>query len=492
MSSVVSKITFYCIVSLSLFSCNKQQSTYLISPKPSEQFKQNVKHYKNENDIVYGEQYGNFSEKKNENNDKALSANEIDVNLVQINKMEYNPTNVVDNLLISPTQHLNIAVIAPLSGQYSALGNMIAEGAMLAVGKSKYNNSGKIKIYSIGQLVEKNWKDNKEVKRLIEDNNDVVIGSFFADTTEKLLSILPENKLFISFINNNDLAERYANLLIASMDDSYKVNSFFQYLKYNKRQFVSLILPATKKGYAIEKLFRKLAPYYDVIVVSSQFYQSASRPSILASVRSVNKTFSATYFVDKYGKLTTENYKTNLAKNNKRPEETELKTQDISVNAIYIDADESDLTTILNGLERVGILNRDVNIFSNTIINPQDVTLKYDNIYYIGYNYDMIDRFDKQFNSYFGHSPNYTAYMTYDIISMLYYNSNEGKMLPKNFYNANGYRGVLDDFRFTREGSMERRFSIYKLHNKNLFRVFVPEDYFPLDITKSNGSLQFE
>ena len=64
MSSVVSKITFYCIVSLSLFSCNKQQSTYLISPKPSEQFKQNVKHYKNENDIVYGEQYGNFSEKK--------------------------------------------------------------------------------------------------------------------------------------------------------------------------------------------------------------------------------------------------------------------------------------------------------------------------------------------------------------------------------------------------------------------------------------------
>ena len=492
MSSVVNKITFYFIISLSLFSCNKQQSTYLISPKPSEQFKQDVKHYKDENDMVYGERYGNFSERKNENNDKALSANEIDVNLIQINKMEYNPTNVVDNLLIAPTRRLNVAIIAPLSGQYSALGNMVAESAMLAVSKSKYNNSGSIKIYSIGQLAEKNWKDNKEVKRLIEDDNDVIIGSFFADTTEKLLSILPENKLFISFINNNDLAERYANLLIASMDDSYKVNSFFQYLKYNKRKFVSLILPATKKGYTIEKLFRKLAPYYDVIVVGSQFYQSASRPSILASVRGINKTFSATYFVDKRGKLTTETYKASLAKKNKQLEETELKTQDINVNAIYIDANESDLTIILNGLERVGILNKDVNIFSNTIVDPQDITLKYDNLYYIGYNYDMIDRFNKQFNSYFGHNPNYTAYMTYDIISMLYFNSNEGKMLPKNFYNANGYRGVLDDFRFTREGSMERRFSIYKLHNKNLFRVFVPEDYFPLDITKSNGSLQFE
>ena len=493
MSSIVNKITLYCIISLSLFNCSKKQPTYLISPQRGEQFKQEVKHYKDENDIVYDERYGDFSEQQNENNDKAISTNKIDANLIQINRTEYSPTDVVDNLLASPTRRLNIAVIAPLSGQYSALGNMATESAMLVVSGSKYNNSGSIKIYNIGQLVGQNWKDNKEVKRLIEDNNDVIIGSFFADTTEKLLSILPENKLFISFINNNDLAERYANLLIASMDDSYKVNSFFQYLKYNKRRFVSLILPATKKGYAIEKLFRKLAPYYDVVIVGSQFYQSASRASILASVRSVNKTFSATYFVDKRGKLTTETYKANLAKKkNKQLEETELKTQDISVNAIYVDANESDLTTILNGLERVGILNRDVNIFSNTIIDPQDITSKYDNLYYIGYNYNMIDRFDKQFNSYFGHNPNYTAYMTYDIISMLYYNANEGKMLPKNFYNANGYRGVLDDFRFTREGSMERRFSIYKLHNKNLFRVFVPEDYFPLDITKSNGSLQFE
>ena len=413
----------------------------------------------------------------------------------QINKVQYDPVNVVDSILQGSSNKLNIAVIAPTTGKYASIGNTITESILLTASKSKYNNTGTIKIYNIGQLPATNWLQDEEVQRLLKDNNDVIIGSFFADTTQKLLSVIPEDKLFISFMNNTELAKHYPNLVVLSMDEGYKINSLFQYLNGSRRKFLSLIFPATNKGYTNEKLFRKLAQYHDIKIINSQFYQSKSRSSILAAIRNLKKSFSATFITDQNGNLTTETYKDNKARKNQNQNynEQKIETKTVDTNSIYIDAEYEDLLTILNGISNQGILDRDVQIFSNALVQ-QDYSnaTKLESIFYIGYNYNFADSFNKTFTKYYKRTPNYIAYMAYDTIAMLYYIFNEGKMLPRKLYNEDGFRGVLDEFRFTRDGNVERRFGIYQLKNNAMSRVFIPNDYLPLDITKGGQQVYFK
>ena len=407
-----------------------------------------------------------------------------------INQMpHHDPSDVVDDLLQAPNKNLNIAIVAPVTGAYASIGMTAIESILLTMSRSKYNSTGTIKVYDIGKIIGDNWKENKEVKRLIEDNNDIIIGSFFNDTTEKLLSLIPEDKLFISITNNSKFAEKYPNLVVLSMDDSFKINSLFQYLKNTRRRFLSLVLPATKKGYALEKLFRKFAENDDITIIHSQFYQAKSRVSILAAARGVNKSFTATYVVDENGRFKTEKYKDNLAKKQSKDLSTGVEKiiKKAKTEAIYIDATEDDLLSMLNAFDDLGILHKNVYIFSNAIFNSSSSTLlKFSDINYIGYNYNFVNYFNDKFKNYFRYEPNYVAYIVYDVMSMLYYIANEGKMLPRKFYDEDGFRGVLDEFRFSRDGSVERRFGIYKLRNNNMLRVFVPDDYFSLNSQKDS------
>ena len=132
----------------------------------------------------------------------------------------------------------------------------------------------------------------------------------------------------------------------------------------------------------------------------------------------------------------------------------------------------------LSNLEKYDFLNRDIQILSNAVfdINSSDLT-KLDNVLFVGYNYRFVDSFNKQFMSAFGHSPNYFAYLTYDILTMLGYITNNDAFNQRSFYSTDGYRGVLDEFRFTRDGEIERRIGIYGLNNQNIVKVYVPDDY---------------
>ena len=410
---------------------------------------------------------------------------------IQENRVKYDPISVVDGLLANPTKNIHIAIVVPATGTYAGVGNMILESAMMTMSSSAYKSAGHINVYNIGKLNSKNWQEDKEVMRLKKDNNDIVIGSIFKDTTEKILSILPEDVQVISFINDETMARKYPNLTIVSMNDGFKIVSLLKYLQDNKRQFLSLMLPATKKGYAEEKLFRKLAPNYQIFITNSQFYQENNKTSIRASVRGLNRNFTATYMIDENGQFYTETYKQNKEKQKKQKAQesqtladestTITQTQEVETDAIYIGGEEGSLSLALSFLQQLGVLDRNIQVFSNAIVSPDQTSVtKLDSVMYLGYNYNYIDSFNKRFNEYFGHQPNYYAYLTHDILSMIIYVANVGEMLPRSFYYPDGFRGVLDEFRFTREGGIERRFGIYNLTNEVMSRSFVPNDYVSL------------
>jgi hypothetical protein len=392
--------------------------------------------------------------------------------------------DVVSKFLSNNSKKINIALVIPTTGQYASIGEMVVDTAMITNINSKFNNTATINVYDIGKLPNKNWQNNSEVQRLFKDGNNVIIGSIFADTTKKLLSVLPKDVQFISFLNDDSLTKDYPNLTVMSADDSYRLFSLFECLAGYKRTYLSVILPATKKGYNLDKLIKKLASQNDIMVLSSQFYQNNSQTSIATAVRGINRKFSATYLIDEDGKFITENIRNNKKNDLEQVEKNSLSTlekQTVSTNAIYIDADEKNLATVLSSLREAGILDRDVWIFTSAVIDAGSLLSNdFENVNFVGYNYDYIDVFNKTFKNKFNKTPNYFSYITYDVLSMINYISNETNMLPNDWFKEDGFRGILDEFRFARDGNVERRMNIYNIKNNNLTRSYVPDYYYKL------------
>ena len=192
------KIVKICILALSL--------TILCMSLPSCTKSSFVKLSKSEYTAVQNENRQNKANTLAINNDTmqsqdnilAMKKDELDVNDTIV--VKDSAVEIVEEKLAKPFKTINIAIIAPVSGKYAGVGNAIVESAMLYSSKAKYQNTININIYDIGKLSGKNWKENSEVKRLINDGNDIVIGSVFATTTEKLLSVLPSEVLFITFL----------------------------------------------------------------------------------------------------------------------------------------------------------------------------------------------------------------------------------------------------------------------------------------------------
>ena len=53
-------------------------------------------------------------------------------------------------------------------------------------------------------------------------------------------------------------------------------------------------------------------------------------------------------------------------------------------------------------------------------------------------------------------------------------------MLPNDWFKEDGFRGILDEFRFARDGNVERRINIYNIKNNSLARNYVPDYYYKL------------
>ena len=420
-----------------------------------------------------------------QNEDNVLSINKEDLDINDTVVVKDSATEIVEEKLSKPFTTLNVAIIAPVSGKYASIGNTIIESAMLHSSNTKYQNTMNINIYDIGKLSGKNWKEQDEVKRLINDGNDIVIGSVFANATEKLLSILPQDTIFITFLNDAKFISKYPNVIISSIDDSFRFLSLFEYLNDNNRKFLSLLLPTTKTGYNVDKIIRRLAKDNGITIMSSQFYQPKNSQSISSAIRSTKNTFSATYIMDENGNLITENIKVKKKKQSitqNAMENESYETVVITTNGIYIEGDEDDLREIISTFNREGILDKDIQLFSNAIIDfDKTIINNLEQIKFVGYNYNVISSFNKKFKEKFSHLPNYFAYMTYDTLSMISYLSNETNLKPSDIYGDDGFRGILDEFRFARTGNIERRMSIYELTNGNLILKYTPDYYYRIN-----------
>lgn len=468
------------LICVSLPSCTKPNLVKISGSeygKIQNQDKSNAKSNYSDSNLV------EKHDKTDDSNVLKISENEINANDTVVVKND--AQEIVEEKLAKPFKTLNVAIIAPISGKYSTIGSVITETAMLYSANTQYQNTMNINVYNIGKLSGKNWQDQSEVKRLINDGNDVVIGSVFADTTEKLLSILPKEVLFITFLNDANFIKKNPNLIVSSIDDSFRFLSLFEYLNDSNRRFLSLLLPTTKAGYNVDKIIKRLAKNNHILIISSQFYQPRNQQSISAAVRNMKNAFRATYMIDENGEFVTKNVKINK-KNKYSNQNKNYDKVSVTTNSIYIESNDEDLETIIASFDQNGILDKNIQFFTNAIVNfDKSIINDLEQINFIGYNYNIVNKFNDKFKQKFSHFPNYFSYMTNDTLAVINYLSNETSLKPSDVYGDNGFRGVLDEFRFARSGHIERRMSIYELKNGKLIVKYTPDYYYRINNKRS-------
>lgn len=369
-----------------------------------------------------------------------------------------------------PIKHeCKIGIIAPLTGEYSSVGRIISDTAVLTASNSKFGDQCVIKIYDIDKLG-KDYLKNSEVKRLINDNNNILFGSIFTDTTQKISKIISNDTIFITLSNNPNQQENVINFKI---DNNKKLRSLMPLLQNNERKFMALLMPSTSSSYKLDKDFREYAKKNNINIVTSEFYQEGDKTSIASAVHKINRYYASTYNVDASGTILTSNIKKQRAKNLDEIQEiATVGSKTVYIDAIWISSNENDITNIMSEIDKVNLLDKNIDFFTDTIPDKyatSNIAPYIKKLNFIGYNYDYIQSFNEHFNNTLQYKPNYFTYLTYDAISAILYLSSEMN-LSESIIQDIELRGILDEFRIS-HGKTDRRFSIYNLLSSGRFQV---------------------
>jgi hypothetical protein len=404
----------------------------------------------------------------------------------------------------------NIALAIPTSGKYASVGKAILDSVIFVVTNSKNSANIKINVYNITKLESKN--EELELEKLLNSNNDIIVGSIFPETTKRIvarinkrvndnqilrksllannpsadLTVVPEIKPIILISLSNDKTTIYDNVISFGNNEIGKIKSLFDFLQYNNRKYFAAILPSNATGYLLDKKIRQIAKQNNILVVINEFYQEEDIESIKNAVSKINRYYKTTYNVDSKGNLVTEDIKL-LVDSNKLAEHTEKKNrQEVFIDSIFISANEASLSSVLPIIYDSNLCKKDILFFTNS---PVDFATTHNatfnsSFYFIGYDFNYVSKFNSKFREIYKYNPNAFTYLTNDILaSILYiYNQSGSVNLSNLFYSGSGFHGILDDFRFNRNGTTQRRFNIYKnLSSNQEYRmniIYKPVDFY--------------
>ena len=114
-------------------------------------------------------------------------------------------------------------------------------------------------------------------------------------------------------------------------------------------------------------------------------------------------TYSTDIVYDASGSLIlleNSNYILGIHKGNNEDKTENYEKVIVKTNSIYMEGDEEDLQEVMSIFDKIGILDKDIKLFSNTIINfDNSIINNLEQINFIGYNYDVIHQFNDEFKN---------------------------------------------------------------------------------------------
>ncbi len=369
---------------------------------------------------------------------------------------------IYSNLLSDENnKNLKVGLLAPLSGEYSDLGNSLLYSLQLALGEI-----GDDKVFIIPRDTGFNDKDklNSAIKDIREQGVKIIIGPISSEDFKEVKKYTD-----ITFISPSNISPEFENNIISvGISLESQLIALDKFIKKNKKKRTVIMYPNNKYKELIEKKIKKLN------INHFKIFNYSPDPQILTgeietltnySQRKRNLEIRKKMFEDKEDPQS--------IKELERLEQLYTLGKVNFDSVIIIDFGNS-LKSVLTSLVYTDV-DQD-NILITTVNQWFDESIFYENtiktLYYPSINYDEFKKYNKKYFKRFESDPTEITILTYDALGLIYYVwKTNGKINSVNDFSLKKkIKGKIGVFSF-KDKKVLQELEIYKTE-KNKFIKF--------------------
>ena len=344
-------------------------------------------------------------------------------------------------------RELNVAILLPLSGQYSRIGQSMLDAVQLA---SAELGTGRVNIVAVdaGSTLE----SAKTALLKLDNNIDVILGPVLAEQVE-IVNRYSRNKDIanIVFINDKDFS-KLGNLFMFGMPLEQQMSRILSYATQRGVKRVFTLIPNSSTGESIEALLVDYKNSREIIDFVAVKYNNHSK-----DVKDIDFSQSVEELQNKI--ITIPNYYEDAI--------------------ILLPQSGSELRKISQRVELI----KDVNLRKIKVIcgsnfhdgGPFAITWS-NNPWFADVTLSARADFAARFRATNKYNPNHLASLAYDAVALILAvieqdNNNLMVFNPKSLLNKTGFEGINGVFRFAQDGSGERLLSVFKVDSNQVIEI---------------------
>ena len=307
-------------------------------------------------------------------------------------------------------EKIKIGLVVPLSGEFKEIGQSILNSARLAVNKINNKNFVIIPRDSKSDPVE-TLKVSKDLN--LNHGVEIIVGPIFKESTELLNQV--SNITFFSL--SNILNDKHSNVISSGVNAVSQFNVISKFLLNNRLERTVLLIPNSKFKNEIENAL-KLTD----INIKDKFYYDTD-PTILTS-----QIEKITRYPQRKQNLLDEIKRVEISNDPNKEKKLEILNKkdtigDISFDSVIIADFDQNLKSVATSLLYTDVSTK--RVLYITLNQWFDETLTKDEtlqpIYFPSVNRKNFEQFKSEYASNFGRPGNKMAFLSYDIIGLIYY-----------------------------------------------------------------------
>ena len=361
----------------------------------------------------------------------------------------------------SDSEKIKIGLLAPLSGEYQELGQLIIKSTRMALNDIGTDN---IEIYPR----DTNLDPNKTLQSAYELKNKgikIFIGPIFFKSLAYLNEI--ENVIFLSLTNKTTGIPK--NVISSGVNSLSQINAIKKFLELNEIKKTIFLTPDADYKVEIQKAIKQ-----SKIKISKKYTYNSEPTKLTKQIENItNYKIRKQNLADEILRLE----KSDLEDKERQIEKLEKRYTIGNVNfdsLIISDFDES-LKSVITSLLYTDVSPKnkyiisfnqwfDESILSEEIIQP---------IYYPSINKKNLRNFENKFEKEFKEKTNFLSLLSYDLVGLIYYLSLENDLtdINKMFKQKNSFKGKIGIFDI-KNNKINHKLNFYKIEDKKIKKIF--------------------
>ena len=355
---------------------------------------------------------------------------------------------------------LKIGLLAPLTGEYSELGNSLLYSLQLALDEINDKN-----VFIIPR--DAGFNDEKKLETAINELKKKEVNIIIGPLTNNEFAKVRKHSDVIFISPSNISPEFNQNIISVGVSLESQLLTLVNFIKEQKKKKTVIMFPENEYTKFIESKLKKLD------LNNIRIFRYSSDPQVLTGEIEILTNYSQ------------RKKKLELRKKMFEDKEDEQSIKELErLEQLYtlgdVNFDSVIIIDFVNSLKSVltSLVYTDVNqekVLFTTVNQWFDESIFYENtiksLYYPSINYKEFKKYNKKYYNKFSSYPNEITILTYDALGLIYYAwKKKGKISSVNdFLFKSKIQGKIGTFSF-KEGKVNQELEIYKTENKRFIK----------------------